>query len=430
VQQKIMEKKMHKFRLYDAVKYLRTTVESGWFLLAARKTITAFTRLRKMSFCDIVYFIIGAKRRCVQNELDNFFKQKGTESMSRQAFARAREKVRPEAIREINDGLVANFEKYDGAIQTVHGHRVFAVDGSWIDLPENEKLRDEFGFTTGSNNSSHCKGRAMIAIDLLNHICPYGELFNLSIGETTKMHDVSDYFTGIEGYRNCIFVLDRAYPSLKLFNRIEGNSQFYLMRAANSFYKEIVNTTDPDQIVTIKRRQEQATVRVIKFPLSSGIVEILVTNLPQNFTYEELVWLYAKRWAVETKYHYLKNVKLLECFTGESVTAIMQDFYASIFMLNAAAIAYREQSDILAKDSIENPKKHNYKPNSKQIICDIKTDLIKMLSAKNVFSKVYKQFFLLRKIKRFSFADIPNRSRPRKDPKRHSTLKSHPKSPL
>jgi len=350
--------------------------------------------------------------------------------MSRQALAKAREKIKPEAIRAINDGLVANFEKYDTEIETMHGHRVFAVDGSWIDLPENEKLRDEFGFTTGSNNFSHCKGRAMIAIDLLNHICPYGELINLSIGETTKMHNISDYFAGIDTYKNCIFVLDRAYPSLKLFKKLERNNQFYLMRAANSFYKEIVNTNEPDTIVTIKRKKEQATVRVIKFPLSSGIVEILVTNLPQSFTYEELVSLYAKRWGVETKYHYIKNVELLECFTGESVTAVMQDFYASILMLNISAIAYREQAAVLAKDSVKNPKKYNYKPNYKQIICDIKTDLVKMLSSKNAFSKVFKQFFLLRKIKRFSFAEIQNRSKPRNDPKRHSTLKSHPKSPL
>lgn len=427
---KIMVIIMRKFRLFDAVKCLKSTVESSSFLSLARKTVTAFTRLRKMSFCDMVYFIIGAKRRCVQHELDEFFKQKGTESMSRQAFAKAREKIKPEAIRVINEGLVANFEKYDESIETIRDLRVFAVDGSLIDLPENSNLRDEFGFTTGSNNSSHCKGRAMIAVDLLNHICPYGELINLSVGETTKMHDISDYFADWKTYKNCIFVLDRAYPSLQLFKRIEGNNQFYLMRSAASFYKEIVNTTEPDQTVTIKRRNEYATVRVIKFPLSSGVVEILVTNLPQIFSYEELVSLYAKRWGIETKYHYIKNVELLECFTGESVTAVMQDFYAGILMLNIAAIAYREQADILTKDAAQTPKKHKYKPNIKQIICEIKTDLIKMLSAKSIFSKVFKQFFLLRKIKRFSFADIPDRSKPRKDPKRHSTLKSHPKSPL
>lgn len=421
---------MRKHRLFDAVQTLKNIVGTNEFLSFARTIDTAFTRLRKMSFCDTIYFILSSKRRCVQHELDEFFKKKGIGSMSRQAFAKCREKIKPEAIRAINEGLIYDFEKYDPNIKTLHNHRVFAVDGSLIDLPENDNLRQAFGYSKGSNNSSHCKARAMIGYDLLNQICVYGEMINLSIGETTQMHDISDYFANIKVYDNCIFVLDRAYPSFKLFKKLEANNQFYLMRSASSFYKEIVNTTENDQIVTIKRDGNEVNVRVIRFELSSGITEILVTNLPKKFTYNELVDLYAKRWGVETNYHYLKNVELLECFTGESVTAVLQDFYASILMLNFAAIAHREQNDKLKREAITNPKKYNYKPNNKQIICDIKTNLVKMLSAKNVLAKVFKQLFLLQKIKRYAYAEVAGRSKPRKEPNRHSTLKSHPKSPL
>jgi len=422
--------KMRKYKLFDFIQSLKTIIENDSFLLFARKTPTAFTRLRKMPFCDIVYFIISSKRRCVQHELDEFFKQKGTESMSRQAFAKSRENIKPEAIRAINEGLLGNFEKHDPQIQTLHNHRVFAVDGSLIDLPENEKLRETFGFTKGSNNTSHCKARAMLGYDLLNQVYAYGELMSLSSSETTQMHSISDYFATIETYKNCIFVLDRAYPSVKLFNKLEQNSQFYLMRATKSFFNEAVKSGATDQMITMKRRGLHATVRVIKFVLSSGITEFLVTNLPQTFTYDELVSLYAKRWGVETSYHYLKNVLLLECFTGESVTAVLQDFYAAVLMLNIAAVAYREQADKLKKDYVKNPKKYDYKPNNKQIICDIKTGFTKMLAAKNGFSKVFKQLFLLRKIKRFSYAEVSDRQRPRNDPARHSTLKTHPKMPL
>lgn len=83
-----------------------------------------------------------------------------------------------------------------------------------------------------------------------------------------------------------------------------------------------------------------------------------MTNLPESFTYEEIVSLYAKRWGVETTYHYLKNIELLECFSGESVTAVLQDFYASVLMLNIAALAYREQADILLEEELINPKKY------------------------------------------------------------------------
>ena len=89
-------------------------IESEAFLDLARKTQTAFTRLRKMPFCDMIYFITGSKRRCVQHELDEYFKQKGTESMSRQAFAKSRENVRPEAIKYLNESIIADFENGTG----------------------------------------------------------------------------------------------------------------------------------------------------------------------------------------------------------------------------------------------------------------------------------------------------------------------------
>jgi hypothetical protein len=104
--------------------------------------------------------------------------------------------------------------------------------------------------------------------------------------------------------------------------------------------------------------------------------------------------------------------------------------YASILMLNMATITHREQADKLAEYIINKPKKFNYKPNNKQIICDIKTDFVKMLSARSVLTKVFKQLFLLKKIKSYAYVEVVGRSKPRNDPKRHSTLKSHPKSPL
>jgi len=419
---------MPRYSLFEAFNNIRIKTESHDFLENSRTKQTAFTRLRKLSFCDMIYFMLSIKRRCVQHELDNFANQKGLKNVSRQAFSKQREFIKPEAIRDINDGLVADFENIDGYIKTLHNHRVFAVDGSVIDLPESTDLRQHFGFSSGTADTTHAKARAMVVYDLLNGICPYGELISFFTSETTYMHTISDSFSGFEKYKQCIFVMDRGYPSFNLFKRIGLNNQYYLARVTSSFYKDIVNAKDDDQIVTIKKKKENLDLRVLKTKLPSGNTEILVTNLPEIFTYTELINLYRQRWGIETNYHYLKNVELLECFTGESIRAVLQDFYTCIVTLNLATIAYREQEDKLIKNKKE--KKHNYKPNKKQIICDIKTDFIKLLMSKSKFSKVYKQLFLLHRIKKYAYADIPDRSRPRKDPKRHSTLKAHPKSPL
>lgn len=421
---------MTNYKLFDAIQSIKNIVEAESFLESSRTTKTAFTRYRKMSFRDIIYFIIGAKKKCVQHELNKYLALKGVVNMSRQAFAQAREKIKPEAIRDINDGLVADFEQKSQAILTLKGHRVFAVDGSHIDLPENEHLRKEFGSTTGSGDSSHCKARAMVVYDILNRLCIYGELIPLSTGERTEMNKISEFFSHLPAYERCIFILDRGFPSFNLMQRLESNNQLYLMRASKSFCKEVVSTQALDEKVEIKRHGVKLTVRVVKYPLSSGITEILVTNLSNEFTYDEIVKLYAKRWLIETNYHYLKNSQLLECFTGESKAAVLQDFYAGILMLNIAAIAYTEQVISLSNDAEISPKKYQYAPNTTQLICDIKTDFVKMLSAKTRHARVFKQFVLLVNLKRFSYAIVSGRSKPRADPKRHSTLKAHPKSPL
>ncbi len=350
--------------------------------------------------------------------------------ISRQAFAQARENIKPEAIREVNEVLVADMESKDSSITSLKGHRVFAVDGSLIDLPDNEQLREAFGCTTGSNGSSHCKARAMVVYDVLNRICIYGELIPFSKGERAQMREISEYFANLPVYKNCIFLLDRGYPSMELLQQLQSNDQYFLVRVANNFHKKTLNTSSPDQMVALKRNGANLSVRVLKYTLSSGITETLVTNLSNKFTYDEIVKLYAKRWAVETTYHFLKSATLIESFTGESSTAVLQDFYAGLVMLNFAAIIYKEQKAKLDESTEDFPTKYEYAPNTTRLICDIKTDFVKMLAAKTKAARVFKQFVLLIYIKRFSYAIVPGRSRSRTRLKARSTLKTHTKSPL
>ena len=54
---------------------------------------TAFTRNRKISFQDIIYFILALPRKSLPTELDLFFEKRGY-SVSKQAFSKARYKIK------------------------------------------------------------------------------------------------------------------------------------------------------------------------------------------------------------------------------------------------------------------------------------------------------------------------------------------------
>ncbi|THF78015.1 hypothetical protein E6C55_15045 [Cohnella fermenti] len=108
------------------------------------------------------------------------------------------------------------------------------------------------------------------------------------------------------------------------------------MRAQGSFYKEIVNTTRPDEVVTIeitkalaKERKKQGKdlapgtalqVRVIKVELSTGETEILLTNVgAEELSYEACKPLYFKRWGAETGFDELKHKFEIENFRDKNL---------------------------------------------------------------------------------------------------------------
>ena len=80
-------------------------------------------------------------------------------------------------------------------------------------------------------------------------------------------------------------------------------------------------------------------LRVLKIQLSNGDIEYLATNIfdPQ-ITLDDFKWAYHKRWGIETKYNDVKNKLEIENFTGYSPDAILQDFYATMFLADLAGV--------------------------------------------------------------------------------------------
>ena len=78
-------------------------------------------------------------------------------------------------------------------------------------------------------------------------------------------------------------------------------------------------------------------LRVLKIQLSNGDIEYLATNIfDSQITLDDFKWAYHKRWGIETKYNDVKNKLEIENFTGYSPDAILQDFYATMFLAELA----------------------------------------------------------------------------------------------
>ena len=341
-----------------------------------------------------------------------YFTAKGELAVSRQAFAKARELIDPRAFTEISDAIVDEYEKACQTKKTYKGYRLIAVDGSIIDLPDNPRTRLYFGYSTNGTGKAHAKGLAMAAYDVLNRITIFAELYRYDDSEKKKMLNIAEGFKGLPVYQNALFLLDRGYPSFELFKQFQRDGQKFLVRVSKNSLKEVNRCSKADSVIDVVRNGSKVKLRVLNILLSTGETEKLVTNLFE-LQADEFQALYGMRWGVETSFNFIKNKLLLETFTGESIIAVLQDFYSSILMLNMASIAYAEQEDVLEESGLTKNRKYRYKPNMSRLICDIKALWVKLL----VSDKPYKWISLLindkTRILAYAYAEVPDRHHPR-----------------
>lgn len=408
------------------IENVKETIHSQEFLKKAKTKESAFSRNRKLSFCDIITFMITTSKKCLQTELNIFCKKTGRGNVTRQAFSKARENIKPEAIKELNENISKQIER-DARLKTYRGYRLISVDGSVLDLPSNEKLKEHFGYSTNGTDVSHTAAMAMIAYDVLNNIALWGELYSYYDSEKKRIYDVIDEIKNRETTENPLFLLDRGYPSFELIYRLSENKQNYLIRVSSNSLKEINEATQEDQTISITRNDKQISLRVVNIKLSNNVTEKLLTNLDETFTTEDFKALYAKRWRIETSYHYIKNSQLLECFTGESITAIYQDFYISLVVMNIAATMYMEQIREIEKHV--DYRQLRYNPSFSALIFNIKNDFAKYLTSEKMKSNFIKQYFQYKSIMQFAYAVVPDRSRVRRS-SQQSKFKGHRKNIL
>ena len=80
------------------------------FLCRSRVSPSHFTRMRKLSFADFMIFIISGAKNTLQGELNHFLDMtnRNTETYSKQAFSKGRNRIRPEAFKELSDTVIQN----------------------------------------------------------------------------------------------------------------------------------------------------------------------------------------------------------------------------------------------------------------------------------------------------------------------------------
>ena len=354
------------------------------FMCETRIKKTYFTRIgsNKMTFKSIVGFMLNFVKKTLQQELDDFFTGlHGTKShVTKQAFSEARQKISPTAFIKMSDEIIKWFYK-DTDFRRFKGYRLLSIDGTILEISNTENLRNEFGYVE-NQSMKVARARAAGLYDSENDLMLTTVISKYKTSERTQAQELINKLETI-GFSNDLILFDRGYPSKDFISFIEQKKIKYLMRVSLSF-KSLVNVEGEDQIVELKINKETHKVRVLKFPLESGVTEILITNIfDETFSISDFKQLYFKRWGIEVKYNEIKNRLEIENFTGETPISIKQDFYATIYLSNMVALAKMDANAIINEKNKGKNLKYEYKVNTNILIGKLKNSLVSMLLEKS-----------------------------------------------
>ena len=142
----------------------------------------AFTRKRKLGFGIVVGMLLNSLTKSLQIELDDFFEVvlASDETVSKQAYSKARQNVKPEFLRKVSGIPVEVFYK-DETIKTWNGYRLLAVDGTTLELPNFMHLREHFNHV--GNKSETVRAKAGALFDLENGMILTSEIDHYRLGE-------------------------------------------------------------------------------------------------------------------------------------------------------------------------------------------------------------------------------------------------------
>lgn len=107
----------------------------------------SFSRRRKLSFSNAVYFICSALRKSTATEINNFIEEHtylNFPDISKQAFSKERQNISPEAFKELYRLFVNSFYSATDNLKKWNGFNVLAVDGTSLQVPDTIECGEYF----------------------------------------------------------------------------------------------------------------------------------------------------------------------------------------------------------------------------------------------------------------------------------------------
>jgi len=431
---------------YQILRSIRALISSADFINRHKAKFKDFTRRRILSYPVILVFILNGIRKSLQVQLNELTDIIDLPIISKQAFSAARHKLSASAFVEMNDALVREYYKEGKSPKFFFGYLVAAIDGSTLQLPDSEEIRDKYGAATNNTKKDMPMGRCSHVYDVLNGITLDAILQPYACTERTACIEhikrLKTLVKDVCGIDKILLIFDRGYPSLAVIAACIVAGIDFMIRCKPCFLsipKEMIKNGQNDLVIkdlwknlnAARRRNLQkhfpnieslpnCDVRFVLVTLDTGEIEVLLTSLTDQRIFPHSIFsgVYSFRWKIEENYKFFKVRVEIENFSGFSTNAIEQDFHATVFTANVRTLLANEAQEEL--DQERNHKKYKYesKVNKNVSAGALKDTIIDMLLDERKSLKKYCDQ-IKEKMKRSTELIRPGRKYARKRKTRH-----------
>ena len=165
---------------------MRARLGCALFVCAHRNWPQAFTRRRELTFPRVILLVLQKGVKSLQGRLTEFYARLEALALTDEpcavtagAWSQARAKLAHTAFIALNEEavLASFYTAPEGApaVRRWQGHRLCAIDGSFVFLPESQELGAHFGWTANANKRGACQVRHVMAnasvyFDVLNRL--------------------------------------------------------------------------------------------------------------------------------------------------------------------------------------------------------------------------------------------------------------------
>ena len=350
-----------------------------------------FSRSRKLPFDKLAFFIIKLCKKTLSVELERYFEElNNSMPCSVSAFTQQRCKLHFSFFYWWNAVLCRSYYFYNcNHVNRWNQYRLIAADGSNINLINTTALSKHFGGQS-NQNSFYTLAKTFYHYDVLNELILVPQIKPYRYGEMQMAYDAID---NIE--EDMLMIYDRNFCNYKMvaLHLWQEKERKFIIRAKETqrIIRSFIESKKSSAIIYLPptpsakeglkkvgyniNQHTQLKVRLVRVDLEKS-TEVLMTNLWEEEGHQPGIFkdLYFMRWGVETNISIQKNIMQVESFSGLTVNAVLQDFYATVMIANLHAVLIKDAQKTIDKKELK--RKYPMKVNKNKSFGKLKIKII------------------------------------------------------